>query len=139
MHHWKLENECVNIDGVLYEDPSIIENDDGKRYLEFLKNAKPKFILSKTVNYLVSNHLEKYRSEIEKWLKKYNIKYNHLILLKCKTKKERQQTNSYSAFKAEIYKNIDCFIFIKSNLEQVLDICRISGKQVFCIENQKLI
>lgn len=139
MHHWGLENACVDIDGVLCEDPSIIENDDGKRYLEFLKNAKPKFIPSKTVNYLVSTRLEKYRSETEKWLNKYNIKYNHLILLKCKTKKERQQTNSYGAFKAEIYKNTDCFIFIESSLEQALDICKISGKQVFCTENQKLI
>lgn len=59
--------------------------------MKFLKNAKPKFIPSKTVNYLVSNHLEKYRSEIEKWLKKYNIKYNHLILLKCKTKKKNNK------------------------------------------------
>lgn len=103
MHHWGLENACVDIDGVLYEDPSFIENDDGIKYIEFLKNAKPKFVPTKTIAKLVSTRLEKYRNETEQWLEKNNIKYKELIMLNCASKKERQQSNSYGSFKGEIY------------------------------------
>ena len=37
MHHWALEYCCMDIDGVVCEDPNIIENDDGKRYKKCLR------------------------------------------------------------------------------------------------------
>jgi len=138
MHHWGLEYACIDMDGVLCEDPKMIENIDSKNYIRFLKNAQPKFLPTKRIKYIVSGRLEKYRKETEEWLKKYNIEYENLILLDCNNHKERL-TMDVSKFKATIYKNSNCFLFIESNLEQAVNICKISNKQVFCTENRRLI
>ena len=60
MHHWALEYVCMDIDGVLCEDPSVYQNDDGKNYYDFLINAIPKIIPTQKVGKLVSCRLEKY-------------------------------------------------------------------------------
>ena len=39
MHHWALEYCCMDIDGVVCEDPALFQNDDGKKYLDFIENA----------------------------------------------------------------------------------------------------
>lgn len=139
MHHWALEYACVDIDGVLCEDPTFYENDDSKRYLNFLKNAQPKFIPTKKVGYLVTARLEKYRAETEEWLKKYNIAFDHLIMVPLTSGKDRLKDFSHGQYKANIFKDTDCSIFIESNYEQAIEICELSGKQVFCVANRQLI
>lgn len=139
LHHWGLKNTCMDIDGVLCKDPSIFQNDDGKRYEEFLKSAIPLVIPTKPVGYLVTGRLEKYRKTTEQWLKDNNVLYDHLIMLNCETATERNYV-SQGAFKAEVYQaQKDCFLFIESSLEQALEICKLSGKQVYCTENHVLI
>lgn len=139
MHHWALEYACVDIDGVLCEDPSYFENDDGNRYYEFIRNAKPKFIPTKKIGYIVTTRLEKYRKETEEWLKKYNIQYEHLIMVDLPSGKDRLKQLNHGLFKAEVFKKTNCSIFIESNYEQAIEICKNSGKQVFCVENRQLI
>lgn len=139
MHHWALEYACVDIDGVLCEDPTFLENDDGKRYLNFIRNAKPKFIPTKKIGYLVTARLEKYRKETEEWLEKYNIVYDNLIMVKLPSGKDRLVDFSHGEYKAKIFKNTNCSIFIESNYPQAIEICEYSGKQVFCVENRQLI
>lgn len=39
MHHWALEFCCMDIDGGVCEDPARNQNDDGKKYMDFLENA----------------------------------------------------------------------------------------------------
>jgi uncharacterized HAD superfamily protein/hypoxanthine phosphoribosyltransferase len=139
MHHWALEYACVDIDGVLCEDPTIIENDDGKRYDEFLKNARPKFIPTKRIGYIVTTRLEKYRQETEGWLKKYNIQYDNLVMVNLPSGKDRIKNLNHGLFKAEVFKKTNCSIFIESSYEQAIEICKVSEKQVFCVENRQLI
>ena len=139
MHHWGLKYTCMDIDGVLCKDPSIFQNDDGKRYEEFLKSAVPLLIPTMPVGYLVTARLEKYREATEQWLKGNNVPYDHLIMLDCETAKERDQV-SQGAFKAQVYRaQKDCFLFVESSFEQALEICRLSGKQVYCTQNHALI
>lgn len=58
MHSWVLQYCCVDIDGVLCEDPSFFENDDGKRYRKFLLHAQPKLVPTKKIGYIVTARLE---------------------------------------------------------------------------------
>ena len=139
MHHWGLFYSCMDIDGVLCEDPGFFENDDDKRYRNFLENAVPKLIPTAKVGYLVTCRLEKYRSQTESWLARQGVQYDTLIMLKADSAKERRTNFSHGGYKAEIYKKTNCFLFVESNYEQAVEICQISGKQVFCTANRKLI
>lgn len=135
-HHKILENSCLDIDGVLCEDPSEWENDDGEKYRSFILNANPKFIPTVKVGWLVSSRLEKYRSETEVWLSKNNIQYNHLILMQGISAEERKKLGNHAEFKAKEYRKLrQAILFVESSAKQANDISRITGKSVFCVEN----
>lgn len=132
------ENSCFDIDGVLCVDPTEEENDDGEKYIEFLRNAKPLFIPEFTIHTLVTSRLEKYRAETELWLKKHNVKYNNLVMLNLNSKEERKRQNAHAKFKAEVYAKSDTILFVESNPKQAEEIARLTGKQCMCVGNDKL-
>ncbi len=138
MHHWELENSCMDIDGVLCQDPSFFQNDDGDKYKEFLGNAPAKFIPTHKVGRLVTSRLEKYRFETESWLKKYGIEYDELIMMEGISALERALEGNHAKFKADIYKNCDAILFFESDYNQAVDIVKMTGKPVFCIETMEL-
>lgn len=132
-HHSILLNSCMDIDGVLCADPTEEENDDGLNYLKFLSTAQPKLIPTREVKYLVSSRLEKYRKETEDWLKSNNITYEKLFLLDA-TAQERRTQNLHAKFKAKVYQESDCVLFIESNDKQARYIRDEVGKPVFCVD-----
>lgn len=140
LNSWIYSNSCVDIDGVLCEDPTDEENDDSSNYHYFLINAKPKFIPPVPINILVTNRLEKYREETIYWLEKYGIKYNELFMSQHKSKVDRQRANDYSQFKAKIYleNKRKVILFIESSAHQAIQINRISKLPVFCVENMSM-
>jgi len=136
LNSWIYEYSCVDIDGVLCEDPSDFENDDDENYLKFLVNAKPKYIPPCDIGVLVTNRLEKYRLLTEEWLKKNNIKYKSLIMLDLPDKKTRVKLGNHSIHKSNIYnKNSNHILFIESSKYQAVEINKITGRNVFCVEN----
>lgn len=139
MHHDFLNFSCMDIDGVLCLDPTSAENDDGEAYRFFLENAKPLFTPSVRVGCLVTNRLEKYRSETEKWLKKNNIGYDSLIMLDFPDMEKRKQIGLYAEFKAMVYIETEASLFIESSEWQAKEIAEISGKPVFCVDTKKMI
>lgn len=140
IHHKGVSQACFDIDGVLCEDPTEQQNDDGEKYIDFLKNAKPKFIPTFKIGYIVTARLEKYRKYTEEWLQKNNIKYDNLIMMDLPSKEERVRLGNHGEFKGKNYKKLNnTNIFIESNYNQALEIARISGKCVFCTENSKFI
>lgn len=139
MHHWGLEYSCVDIDGVLCEDPSFFQNDDGKKYRDFIKNAPPKIIPTKKINSLVTCRLEKYRKETEEWLSKHGVIYENLIMVQDLDSKDRMLHFNHGQYKGEMYKKSSCILFIESDYEQAVKICETSQKQVFCVANRQLI
>ena len=139
MHHPYLSQSCVDIDGVLCIDPTEKENDDGPLYEDFILNAKPFFIPTVKINTIVSCRLEKYRKQTEKWLSKYNITYDNLILLNLPNKEARIKWNKYGEYKADIYIKSNCELFIESSSNQAYKIAKISNKPVFCIENFEML
>ena len=139
LHHNQLINACVDIDGVLCEDPTKEENDDGERYIEFIKNAKPKLIPTRKIGHIVTSRLEKYRKETEYWLMKNNIEYGELHMLDLPTAEERQKLCNHAEFKSSIYKKIkNATWFIESEKNQAEKIYELTNKTVFCIQNQEV-
>lgn len=133
-----LENACVDIDGVLCVDPTEEENDDGENYKKFIRNAKLRIKPDVVLGTLVTSRLEKYREDTEYWLQKNKIEYKNLIMLNLKNKEERIKKGCHAEFKGKNYKKIKrADIFIESDSLQAEEIASISGKSVFCIENQK--
>ena len=58
-HHDIIENACVDIDGVICQNPLI--DDDGTEYIKQISCAKPLYIPSRKIKTLISCRLEKYR------------------------------------------------------------------------------
>ncbi len=139
MHHWALEFSCMDIDGVICDNPLFWQNDDGRRYQDFVANAVPRFVPTQKVGYLVSCRLEKYRADTEKWLQLFGVKYDHLILPNNISAKERMYDFNHAAYKAQIYQESKCIMFFESDYDQALEICRLSGKPVFCVDKREMI
>lgn len=133
-HHSITSKSCFDIDGVLCVDPTEDQNDDGDKYKDFILNAAPLFIPSNKVYALVTSRLEKYREETELWLNKYNIEYEHLIMLDVKSKEERQRLNIHGKHKAGFYKKSNTELFIESEYNQSVEIFKITNKPVFCVD-----
>lgn len=136
--HGLLQDTCMDMDGVLCYDPIDEENDDGEKYIEFLNNARLKLKPQRTVGYIVTSRLEKYRSETEKWLKNNNIGYQKLYMMNVATAEERRRLGNHATYKAEIYKKLSrAKLFIESDDVQAREIFQITNKPVFCIDSQQ--
>lgn len=136
-HKYILGKTCMDIDGVLCPNPSY--DDDGDVYVDYIEHASPMIIPSVIVDTLVTCRLEKYRGITETWLSDNGVKYNKLLMLNMASKEERQRWGRHGEFKGQIYKKSSCQLFVESSLKEAIEICNVSGKQVFCIETMEMI
>ena len=139
LNHTTLEKACFDIDGVLCVDPTEEQNDDGKKYMDFVLNAPPLFIPGSKIGTIVTSRLEKYRKETEKWLEDNHVKYNQLVMLDLPNKEARQKANSHAEHKAKTYMSNNYVLFIESSRSQAIEINRITKKPVLCTENFEMI
>ncbi|OJX90232.1 MAG: phosphoribosyl transferase [Paludibacter sp. 47-17] len=138
-NHTMLEKACFDIDGVLCADPLPEQNDDGERYIDFLRHAMPLYLPGSPMGTLVTSRLEKYRSYTVEWLRKQGLNYKKLVMMDLPDMKARQQANNHASYKAEVYKNPVYNLFVESSFRQAVEINRITGKPVFCTENFAMI
>ena len=139
LHHPGLEVACFDIDGVLCPDPSEEQDDDGEKYISFIRNVPARFTPTYKIGWLITSRLEKYRDDTECWLRNNNIHYGELIMMNFATKEERIRSGSHGKFKAEHYRRIKkADIFIESNESQAAEIAELSGKLVFCTDTHKV-
>lgn len=136
---WFIPEACIDIDGVLCRDPTDEENDDGPRYMNFLKTVEPLFRVRTEIGSLVTSRLEKYRPETEEWLRKNGVSYKRLHMMNYSSAAERRAAGKYSEFKAEIYADSYAPLFIESAYPLAVEIARKSLKPVFCTEVMKMI
>lgn len=136
MHHDFLRYCCVDFDGVLCEDPTDEQNDDGEKYRDFILNAAPKFIPSRPIGWIVTARLQKYSKETVSWLKKYKVQFDSLVMLNLESAQQRRALGIHANFKAQVYASLnDTVLFIESDPHQAQTIAQLSGKQVYCVEN----
>lgn len=137
-HHFIVEEACFDLDGILCVDPTADENDDGPRYREFLRSAKPRFRPTRTIGDIVSARLEKYRGLTEEWLLANNISYRRLHLIDLPSAADRMRTNAHCPHKARIYRESGASIFFESEAYQAEEIARLASKPVLCTGNMQL-
>lgn len=139
LNHAVAQTACFDMDGVLCVDPAPEENDDGAKYLNFIKNAKPLYIPSYKIRAIVTSRLEKYREPTETWLREHGVQYDELVMLSMATAEERRRANCHAAFKAEAYKARErTTLFVESEERQAKEIAFLSGKDVLCVATDKL-
>ena len=134
MHHSLLSRACVDFDGVLCQDPTPEQNDDGDKYRNFILNAEPKFLPSQPIGCIVTARLQKYAPETQAWLQKNNVRYGALVMLNLDSAEQRRALGVHANFKAQVYRSIkDAVLFIESDWQQAQTIAQLSGKDVFCV------
>ena len=139
LHRPDLGIACFDIDGVLCPDPTEEQNDDGSKYVEFIRNVPARFVPTFEIGCIITSRLEKYRADTEYWLNKNNIRYGRLIMMNFATKEERIRSGSHGRFKAEHYRRMKkADIFVESNAEQAQEIAELSGKLVFCTDTHQV-
>lgn len=139
LNHTTLKKACFDIDGVLCADPLPEQNDDGEKYIDFILNAPPLFIPGSKIGTIVTSRLEKYRKQTVTWLDANNIKYDDLIMLDLPNMEARQKANNHGSHKAKAYMSKPYVLFIESELNQAIEINRISKKPVLCTANFEMI
>lgn len=138
-HRNELAHCCVDIDGVLCNDPTHEENDDGPRYLRFLESATPLARPTYRIGHLVTSRLEKYREPTQQWLRAHGIQFGQLHMLDLPSAIERRRLGCHADFKARVYRSIDtATLFIESDPAQAGEIARLSGKPVLDYTSQRL-
>jgi len=113
--------------------------DDGDKYRQFISTVNPLVVPTKTIGWLVTCRLEKYRELTEKWRKKHGIRYNHLMMMDLPDKDTRIALGTHPDFKAKVYKITNAALFIESSYSQAQEIARRAGKTVFCTETWQIV
>ncbi|MEM6652496.1 MAG: orotate phosphoribosyltransferase [Pseudomonadota bacterium] len=138
MHSPNTSSFCVDIDGVLCADPTEAEDDDGRRYQAFLRNAKPLIVPVHKLGWLVTCRLEKYRAETEDWMMRHGIRYERLIMMDYANLAEREADRRHAEYKAEAYLSSGKELLIESNPGLAEKISDLTGKPVLSYKTNAL-
>lgn len=139
MHTRDLKNYCLDIDGLLCADATKEEDDDGNRYVEFVRTARPLLLPTVDVGWLVTCRLEKYRSETEAWLSRHGVRYGELIMMDLPSKDTRERSGLHAKFKAEAYRRAGASLFVESSPGLAARIAEESGRPVMCMTTNRVI
>lgn len=137
--HARLPRWAFDFDGVLCRDPTKAENDDGPRYLEFLRTAEPIFLPTRPIGHIITGRLEKYRRECEAWLKRHGVEYLQLHMMQHASKAERMAAGGRGQWKAGIASEVGAEMFIESCPKQAGIIASRAKIPVWCTETQSLV
>lgn len=133
-------NIAIDFDGILCHDCSIQDDDDGERYANFIRNAKPKYLCRKNpIPLIVTARIEKYRKLTEEWLRRWRIPYHQLIMHPAPNLHARRR-DDIAAYKARHFQAWASkhrarpapLMFIESEDRQAQEIHRRSGRLVVC-------
>ncbi len=139
LNHINIQQSCFDMDGVLCQDPTEEQNDDGEKYIEFIKNARPLYIPKYKIKAIVTSRLEKYRTYTQDWLKYHNVMYDKLYMLNLPSKEARAKANAYASFKASIFNKLkNTLYFYESNRKQAYEIFKLSGKTTICVSTDEI-
>ena len=127
-----------DLDGVMCVDPP--DDRDTKAYEEYLRAPKALHLpITSSGNPIdiCTYRLCKYEKETKNFLNRYNVNYGKLIMFPAATKEIRNLTPS-AYYKAQHYKDNKYILFIESNDEEAQQICRLSGKPVYCYSTGRM-
>jgi uncharacterized HAD superfamily protein len=138
MHSPNIRSFCVDIDGILCADPVESQDDDGDRYRDFLRTARPLFTPVNEIGWLVTCRLEKYRAETEEWLARHGIRYQKLVMMDYATRAAREADRRHAEWKAEVYVESGKALFVESNPGMAEKIADLTGRPVLSFTTDAL-
>ena len=130
---------CLDMDGVLCHDPLHEQNDDGERYLAFLRDARPLLRPRGKLGWVVTSRLEKYREPTEDWLHRNGIRFGRLVMMDYPDRGTRMRMDTYAAHKATAYRQSEAVLFIESDIRQSVEIAQLSKREVLCIDTMQMV
>jgi adenine/guanine phosphoribosyltransferase-like PRPP-binding protein len=131
---------AMDFDGILCHDCPPGSDDDGPKYLDFVRNALPLYMPRRCpVPLIVTARIEKYRAETEAWLRRHGIAWHRLVMHPATTLRERQRDN-IAAYKAHHYATWaqhfvarpGPHIFFESEDRQAREIAQVSKLLTIC-------
>jgi adenine/guanine phosphoribosyltransferase-like PRPP-binding protein len=142
---WNLFNSILSpsmatdFDGILCRDCTREEDDDGERYLNFIRTANPLYLMRKSViPLIVTARLEKYREETVAWLGRHGMKAEKIIMGPWSNNQERSRVD-LGAWKGEHFMawskgrgGVKPLIFAESEERQAKRVAKVSGGLVVC-------
>ena len=144
LYQWNIIDSWFNfkflfdIDGVICLNPP--QDTDIEAYEDYLMHPTPLHIPSTpSGNQLTfcSYRLNKYRKLTEDFLKSQNIPVKDIIMYNAETITERNKV-SPGTYKGHVYRNSNFKLFIESNDQEAQEICKVSGKPVYCFETGRM-
>lgn len=138
LHSDVLSRVCLDIDGILCADPTKDEDDDGERYAEFLRDARPLFVPTTEVGALVTCRLEKYREPTEEWLRRTGIRYRRLIMMDVPEGESRTKGGRQVAYKARAYLETGADLFVESSPGLARQLAQATGKPVLSLVSNEM-
>lgn len=129
-------NIGCDFDGVICNDCTLEQDDDGEKYIEWIRNSQPKFrTLHNKIPFIVTARLEKYREETEKWLHKHKIRFDNLIMGPWKSQIERNG-KCIGSWKLEQIRKYHIQLFIESDDIQAKIISNGIEKPIICTDTE---
>jgi len=131
---------AMDFDGILCHDCPPGSDDDGPKYLDFIRNAMPLYMPRRCpIPLIVTARIEKYRADTEEWLRRYGIRWNRLVMHPAATLAERRRDNiaaykarHYSAWAAKHKATPGPIIFFESEDGQAREIAKLSKLLTIC-------
>lgn len=131
---------AMDFDGILCHDCPPGSDDDGVKYLEFIRYTKPLYTPRRcSIPLIVTARIEKYRADTEDWLMRHGIAWHCLVMHPAATLAERRRDN-IAAYKARHYAEWAAkhratpgpHIFFESEDHQAREIARLSKLLTIC-------
>ncbi|MCA9090880.1 MAG: hypothetical protein KDA90_19840 [Planctomycetaceae bacterium] len=130
---------ALDFDGILCRDCTPEEDDDGERYLEFLRTARPRYLPRREpVKMIVTGRREKYRAETMAWLDRHGVGVEQLIMHPNGERTFESivalKSQWFARFKEQAPGNLKTGprMFVESDPVQAPEIARRAGGNVIC-------
>lgn len=137
-HKWNPDGVgkiAMDMDGVLCENCPHGADDNNKRYLEWIKNAKPHLIPDYEIDAIITTRRKKFRLLTEEWLKSHGIKYQELIMFPDDIPRA---FSDFVGFKSHWIRKLKPFWYWESDWKQAKEIAKLTGKIVLCTDEMKI-
>jgi hypothetical protein len=140
LHNGVILTQCkaaFDMDGVFCEDCPSDCDDDGPRYLDWMRRVKPmQWNIEYEVERIITARREVYREQTLDWLKRHGVRVKELTMFPG-TFEDRSRTN-IGAWKADMLCQQPCGLFVESDYRQACEISRLLPRlDVVSIERPK--
>lgn len=136
---------ALDFDGILCRDCTPEEDDDGNRYLEFLRTARPRYLPRREpVKMIVTGRREKYRAETMAWLDRHGVQVEQLIMHPNGQRTFESivalKSRWFAEFKGQAPSNLKTGprMFVESDPVQAPDIAKRAGGNVICPDAERV-